>query len=888
MKRMVRKPAAVLVAVLFFMLLAVLPALAQGDLSDAYTEISAEAGWFFTAAETTVYTEPSASSAPMRTLSAGELVWIVSSGTSADGNTWRKIGTFEGLNDDLTGGYLDAGSVSPIVPGGYRISPNLSVKLLARSGPAKTYDRVGSFSAGTKLDVLEISESGFGRVSQGGVTGWVFLGYTRYTGEEPVGGFVLSFDAAGGTGAPLAMRITASSPVSLPLKTPVRDGYAFCGWAEAPGQTEVVYRTGSSYQGSSDATLYAVWIPATTADGIRQKLDSLRSVYPDRWFWNHLVSSSSDRAGSLLASSRKQGERFSDSVSQTPCATHSGSCAVGKYDCNVFDNAMQCFGFARKLFYEIYGERVYGAAKHTDVANVAVGDFISVRNNSHYAIVLSRTDTSVTVVSCNFSGLGAAYRCQIRWDTPTYEISELTYYVRATNYAVADGTSYSVVYDANGGENAPAPRWKAAGAALTVTSAEPFREGYEFLGWATEKDSSVVAYRAGDSIRENCDRTLYAVWGHDHRYEEAVTLPTCTAGGFTAHICSVCGDTYRDTFTEATGHAFGDWIVRQEPTTEAEGVRSHVCGDCGQEETEPLPKLPALAFRSASLALHSDLTVVFSLDRSLLEAGGYTGAYVVFSWDGEEETVVTAYTETETALLFRFENIAPFRMGDTFTATPYAVRDGKTVAGKAQPYGIGSYCMRKLSQSTTDAKTRTLLVDLLRYGAATQQYTGYRTDALADAFLTEEQAAWGTEEIPVMVSVTDPAYIPLEGAEIVWKSASLVLKNRISVRTVFAAEKTDGLSVRVTDREGNLLEEITDFEEAGAGRYAVSFDGYSSAKLSAYLLFTVCRDGKPVSHTLAYSAESYCSGKQNAADETLAALVIALMRYGNASVAYAT
>ena len=100
--------------------------------------------------------------------------------------------------------------------------------------------------------------------------------------------------------------------------------------------------------------------------------------------------------------------------------------------------------------------------------------------------------------------------------------------------------------------------------------------------------------------------------------------------------------------------------------------------------------------------------------------------------------------------------------------------------------------------------------------------------------------------------------------------------------------RPDGLSVRVTDREGNLLEEITDFEEAGAGRYAVSFDGYSSAKLSAYLLFTVCRDGKPVSHTLAYSAESYCSGKQNAADETLAALVIALMRYGNASVAYAT
>lgn len=885
MKKRGRKALTLFAAILLFAAFAAFPAQAQTGTEDGYCEIPAESGWFFTAEETPVYADPSASSAPMRTLAAGELVWSVSAGT-ADGKTWRRLGSFEGLNDDLIGGYLEADKVTRIVPGRYRISPNLSMNLLVRSGPSKEYSRVSSFAAGVELDILEVSESGFGRVAQNGVRGWIFLGYTRYQGAD-TGAFVLSFDAAGGTGAPLAMRITAASSVSLPLKTPVREGYAFCGWAEAEGQTAVDYRTGSTYRGTADATLYAVWMPATTKNGILQKLDSLRAVYPDLWYWNHLVSQTDDRASALLASSRSRGERFSDAVSQTPCATHSGTCAVGKYDCNVFDNAMQCFGFARKLFYEIYGERVYGATKHTDVEQVAVGDFISVKNNSHYALVLSRTESTVTVVSCNFSGMGAAYRCQIRWDTPTYELSDLTYYVRATNYAVADGTSYAVVYEANGGEKAPAPRWKTAGASLTVTSAEPVRDGFTFLGWATEKNATVATYRAGDSLKADEDQTLYAVWAHTHQYEPRVVPPTCTDKGYTENVCSLCGDAYREAITEETGHTFGAWTVKQEPTTEADGVQSRVCGACEYEDLAAVPKYPPLSFRGASLALHSDLTVVFTMDRAQLEAGGYTEVYALFAWEGEEPTVVETYTETETTLQFRFENVAPFRMGDSFTATPYAMRDGKTVAGKVQTYGIGDYCRNKLLQETTDAKTRTLLVDLLRYGAATQQYVGYRTDALADAFLTAEQAAWGTADVPSMASVTDAAHVVLEGATASWQSASLLLKNRISVRTVFTAEAAEGLTVRVTDGDGKLLDELVP-EAEGDGRFCVQFNGNSAAKLSECVLFTVCRDGEAVSNTLAYSVESYCCGKQNDPDATLAALVVALMRYGNACVAYGT
>ena len=39
-----------------------------------------------------------------------------------------------------------------------------------------------------------------------------------------------------------------------------------------------------------------------------------------------------------------------------------------------------------------------------------------------------------------------------------------------------------------------------------------------------------------------------------HSYNSVVTAPTCTAEGYTTHTCSVCGDSYKDTYVDAKGH----------------------------------------------------------------------------------------------------------------------------------------------------------------------------------------------------------------------------------------------------------------------------------------------------------------------------------------------
>ena len=50
--------------------------------------------------------------------------------------------------------------------------------------------------------------------------------------------------------------------------------------------------------------------------------------------------------------------------------------------------------------------------------------------------------------------------------------------------------------------------------------------------------------------------------------------------GYTTFTCSRCGDSYRGDYTEATGHAPGDWIVDKAPTTAAEGAKHRECETC--------------------------------------------------------------------------------------------------------------------------------------------------------------------------------------------------------------------------------------------------------------------------------------------------------------------
>ena len=82
----------------------------------------------------------------------------------------------------------------------------------------------------------------------------------------------------------------------------------------------------------------------------------------------------------------------------------------------------------------------------------------------------------------------------------------------ATASALGPLASHTIKFDANGGSGAPGNQTKWYGTILTLSSAVPTRQNYEFLGWGTSSTATTVAYSAGAQYSDDADITLYAVW----------------------------------------------------------------------------------------------------------------------------------------------------------------------------------------------------------------------------------------------------------------------------------------------------------------------------------------------------------------------------------------
>ena len=117
---------------------------------------------------------------------------------------------------------------------------------------------------------------------------------------------------------------------------------------------------------------------------------------------------------------------------------------------------------------------------------------------------------------------------------------------------------YTVSYDANGGYNAPEAQTKNRGESILLSKTIPERDGYQFVGWSTDKYDETVRFMPGDRFSYDTSLKLYAVWKcatHEHTYIDTVIEPTCTERGYTKHTCTVCNDVKIDSFVQKNGHA---------------------------------------------------------------------------------------------------------------------------------------------------------------------------------------------------------------------------------------------------------------------------------------------------------------------------------------------
>lgn len=180
-----------------------------------------------------------------------------------------------------------------------------------------------------------------------------------------------------------------------------------------------------------------------------KSLAELKAYYKNGWYWNHYVSKKEEAADYVKAYSGVWASCFSDSVTQYGCKYHvslSYESYVGHYDCNRFDGGSQCYGFARKLAYDVYGTKVSTWGK-SDRYNVKAGDVVTLNyggSNEHTVFVESVSGRIITVGECNVYG---SNDCRIRWGG-TYNLdSYSSLIVYSAPYEMVNGGTPSYTID---------------------------------------------------------------------------------------------------------------------------------------------------------------------------------------------------------------------------------------------------------------------------------------------------------------------------------------------------------------------------------------------------------------------------------------------------------
>ena len=129
-----------------------------------------------------------------------------------------------------------------------------------------------------------------------------------------------------------------------------------------------------------------------------------------------------------------------------------------------------------------------------------------------------------------------------------------------------------------------------------------YRDNYtDKLSHAHDYDSRVIppTYTAKGYTLHICKTCGYTIrdselpsliCNHENMKETTVS-PTCTEEGYTLHECLNCRIySYKDSYTEKTGHKWDNGIIAKRESCTEEGVRTLTCSICGDTKNERISK----------------------------------------------------------------------------------------------------------------------------------------------------------------------------------------------------------------------------------------------------------------------------------------------------------
>ena len=282
--------------------------------------------------------------------------------------------------------------------------------------------------------------------------------------------------------------------------------------------------------------------------------------------------------------------------------------------------------------------------------------------------------------------------------------------------------------------------------------------------------------------------------------------------------------------------------------------------------------LSPLTIVSAYLNIANDLNLIY---RVFLPEG-MESPTMTFRVGDRTITVSSLGTDENGYYLFALNEIGPHQMGDTVYASVTATKEGKAYTVSNDTVSIRAYAESLLALYPDDATLASLVEKLLAYGAASQLYTGYRTDALVSNLPTPEAILQGAHTLTLTGTPSEL---------VSFSACGLYLDAAFSLRVTVKADSFDGLTLVAKRGDKTVSYDLSTYV-AKDGKVTVYYENLTACDLDENVTFYVTKDGAPIGKTLTFSANAYLYRMQNTDNESLSRLVRTLYEFGVAAQAY--
>ena len=320
----------------------------------------------------------------------------------------------------------------------------------------------------------------------------------------------LYYDAGEGSGAPAAQKklVTsgaASATFTISSTKPVREGYEFLGWTKTSGSSTASFQPGGSITiYSTPTTLYAVWKETVTEYEFNLEFDldggtggpgDIHFKSEKRSYETEIPEGAPEKAGYDF---RGWGE------------------SAGTDTVRYFAGDKITLSPGTKTLYAVWKQVSYVLILNVNGGNGENRTLTGYGSSGGYTFTIP-SDFIPTKDGYTFAGWSTSYNGDVEYSPGgKFTCDSATLYAVWTKNVAK--ITYTLIYNANGGKDAPEKQTvtvdEGKEASVTLSTKEPVRDGYDFLGWSDRSDSSQPLYSKGEAnvVLKSTTTELFAVW----------------------------------------------------------------------------------------------------------------------------------------------------------------------------------------------------------------------------------------------------------------------------------------------------------------------------------------------------------------------------------------